>query len=357
VRSACLLASTFAIASAVIVGCSAAETDVPDHHADGDEPIGDTSSALVNEDPVSAAVTGACSTSVVKGLAVQLVAEIECLRPNTTTKISGLPGVSLGTSAQAVPYLQKPAAQAMIAAQKVRGVTLSINSGLRTLPQQYLLYRWYQTGRCGIGLAAKPGTSNHESAVAIDIGDNAAWRTALTSKGFRWLGSSDPVHYDYVGAGTVNLRGLSVKAFQRLWNRNHPEDLIGEDGSYGTETEKRLAKSPVGGFPKGALANCTADAGTDAGTIEPNDVTPVPDATEEEPAPAEAESKAPEAENDGTTSGGRMRGASDSGGCNVSSTRNEAGSLAVFGLALTMAFAAATRSALRRRASARADRE
>jgi hypothetical protein len=342
VRSACLLLFSSALA---IVGCSALDADAPDHH--GDEPTGETSSALVDADPVSAAVTQSCSTAVVKGLATQLVEEIECLRPNTTTKISGLPGVSLATGAQAVPYLQKPAVTAMVAAQKARGVTLTINSGLRTLPQQYLLYRWYQTGRCGIGLAAKPGTSNHESAVAIDIADNAAWRTALTNKGFRWLGASDPVHYDYVGAGAVNLRGLSVKAFQRLWNRNHPDDKIDEDGAYGTETEKRLAKAPVGGFAKGALASCNeTDAGADAGSLEPADIEPVPDATEADDPKPEEEKKDDANE---ATGGGRLRSSGDSGGCNVSPSSTESGSLAVFGLALTIAFAAISRAALRRR--------
>jgi hypothetical protein len=49
----------------------------------------------------------------------------------------------------------------------------------------------------------------------------------------------------------VDLRGLSVLAFQRMWNRNHPEDLIEEDGLYGDVTEARLTRSPIGGFPIG----------------------------------------------------------------------------------------------------------
>jgi MYXO-CTERM domain-containing protein len=256
--------------------------DADDVRHESDEPVGEVSSALVGTDPVASAVTQACSTTAVKGLATQLVEEIQCLRPNTMTKIDGTPGLSLG--AAVFPYLQTPAANALVAAQKARGVTLSINSGLRTLPQQYLLYRWYQTGRCGIGLAAKPGTSNHESAVAVDIDDNAGWRTTMQGKGFRWLGSSDPVHFDYTGGGTVDLRGLSVKAFQRLWNRNNPTDLIAEDGVYGPATESRLAKSPVGGFAKGASCNNPAPPPSPGQTMTTDDpeTTPdeVPDATE-----------------------------------------------------------------------------
>jgi hypothetical protein len=226
-------------------------------------------------------VTQSCSTTAVRGLAIQLVEEIQCIRPNTLARIDGTPGLALG--AAVFPYLQTSAAKALVAARKARNTTMSINSALRTLPQQYLLYRWYQTGRCGIGLAAPPGSSNHESAVAIDIADNAGWRASLQANGFRWLGASDPVHYDFVAGGTVDLRGLSVRAFQRLWNRNNPSDMIVEDGDYGPATASRLAKSPVGGFPKGAECSkpdAAPDAGGDVPQLTHSDVPIVPDATE-----------------------------------------------------------------------------
>lgn len=254
-----------------------------DHHEHEGENVGSTSAALVASDTVATAVAQSCETVSVKGLATQLVGEIQCLRPGTFARIDKVPGLALGSAV--FPYLQTNAATGLIAAQKVRNQTMSINSGLRTLPQQFLLYRWYQTGRCNIGLAARPGTSNHESAVAIDINDNAAWRTALQGKGFRWLGASDPVHYDFIGGGTVDLRGLSVRAFQRLWNRNNPTDKIAEDGSYGPATETRLSRSPIGGFPKGADCSkpTTTDGGPDAEPptqSEPTDVPVIPDATE-----------------------------------------------------------------------------
>jgi hypothetical protein len=126
---------------------------------------------------------------------------------------------------------------------------------LRTAAQQYLLYNWYQTGQCGISLAAKPGLSNHETGTAIDIEEYSAWRSTLEANGFRWLGSSDPWHFDYIGAGAVDHRGLDVLAFQKLWNRNNPNDKIAEDGSWGPGTESRMRKSPANGFPVGATCN------------------------------------------------------------------------------------------------------
>lgn len=277
---ACAALATLLLVSSTAMGCgSADDAGAADFHADEEEGenVGTVQSALVASDPISAAVGQSCSTMAVKGLATQLVAEIQCLKPGSMTRIDNKPGLSLGASV--FPWLQTPAANALFAAQKARGETLSINSGLRTLPQQYLLYRWYQTGRCGISLAAAPGQSNHESAIALDIGNNASWRTAMQGNNFRWLGSNDPVHFDYVGGGAVDMRGLSVRAFQRLWNRNNPTDKISEDGSYGAQTESRLAKAPVGGFAIGA--QCTDVNEGDAPPVTPDaNVPAIPDATE-----------------------------------------------------------------------------
>lgn len=46
----------------------------------------------------------------------------------------------------------------------------------------------------------------------------------------------------------TDIRTLSVKAFQRLWNRFNPKDKIAEDGEYGPLTESKLKKSPAKGF-------------------------------------------------------------------------------------------------------------
>lgn len=231
--------------------------------------LGESESALTATDPVSKAVAESCTTTSVKGLSVQLIAEIQCLQPGSFTELQ-IPNTTLGSAV--FPYLQTPAAAALAKVAAARNVKLSINSATRSLPQQFLLYSWYKQGRCGIGLAATPGNSNHESGLAVDVDDNAAWRTAFESNGFKWLGSSDPVHYDYKGPGTVDMDGLSVYAFQRLWNRNHPEDKIAEDKSYGTDTAARLAKSPVGGFPIGANCSGPADAGADTSFIVPTPV-------------------------------------------------------------------------------------
>lgn len=211
---------------------------------------------------VEQAVTSRCSTTAVFGLSEQLIEELECLRPGLMSRIDR-PGITLG--AAAFPYLQTPAANALARAAQRGGGGMFITSGLRTLPQQYLLWRWGQTGRCGIGIAAAPGLSNHQSGLAVDISPYSAWRSPMAAEGYRWFGSADPVHFDFQGG--IDIRSLSTLAFQRLWNRNNPRDRIGEDGSYGPATAARLARAPGAGFPIGA--SCRAPEPTPVAPPEP----------------------------------------------------------------------------------------
>jgi hypothetical protein len=136
---------------------------------------------------------------------------------------------------------------------------MSISSSTRATAQQYVLYYWYSNGRCTgvVSLAAQPGRSNHESGVAIDVPAYGTWKSKLTARGFAWFGSSDAVHFDYRGSGAVDIRPLAVKAFQRLWNRNNPNDRIGEDGAWGPATASRMDKAPAGGFAIGPQCGTT----------------------------------------------------------------------------------------------------
>lgn len=313
-----LLPIALLVTGVAVVGC-AATGDAHESETDS-ETTSSVASELSADATVTDAVAQSCITTAVKGLATQLVDEIQCMRPGTMKRIDNVPGLKLGEAV--FPYLQAPAADALTASQQVRKVPIEINSGLRTLPQQFLLYRWYKTGRCGIGLAAAPGNSNHESAIAVDIQDNAAWRSAMQGKGFRWLGASDPVHYDFTGKGTVDIRGLSVQAFQRLWNRNHPDDKIGEDGKYGDDTEKRLGKSPANGFAIGAKCD---DAGTTT-TVPTPPMTTIPDepdADETAPAPKTSASKvspskdSADSDDDDDDDAPRDRLPAANAGCNV----------------------------------------
>jgi hypothetical protein len=191
---------------------------------------------------------------------------MNCLIPGgALMEVPARPNFSKGPASLA--WMQPPAASALVAALDSKpSTTLTANSMLRTVVQQYLLYRWYQKGTCGIGLAAKPGSSNHESGLAIDVAEHATWQTALEAQGFSWLGSSDPVHFDFAGSGIVDLHGMDVLAFQQLWNINNPGDPIAEDGDYGPETEARLTSSPTDGFAVPPSCGGSAGAAGSAGS-------------------------------------------------------------------------------------------
>jgi hypothetical protein len=232
----------------LLAGCLATE---PEQETDGPEPVGEA----VHAQTVAQAVNNSCSTTSVKGLSEQIINQGQCINPSAFVKVPSQPNLVLGSAV--FPYLELPARDALVSAlQSKPGTTMTINSMLRTVAQQYLLYRWYKLGKCGIALAATPGNSNHETGLALDVSQYGTWRTTLENKGFKWFGDSDAVHFDYVGAGAQSYKGLDVLAFQQLWNKNHPEDLIDEDGIYGNDTATRLDKSPAEGFPVGA--DCSA---------------------------------------------------------------------------------------------------
>jgi hypothetical protein len=223
---------------------------------DGPEPHLGEAIQAVN---VAQAANESCSTGSVEGLSKQIVAQGNCISPGAFVEVPALANVSF--NGPVLPYLEEPARDAFVAALNAKpDSTLGINSMLRTLAQQYLLHYWYVNGnQCGIKLAAKPGSSNHETGLAFDTSDYSAWMGTLEAHGFAWYGGDDPVHFDYVGPGAQDYKGTDVLAFQQLWNLNHPEDPIDADGVYGPQTEGKLKQAPADGFPKGADCGATGD--------------------------------------------------------------------------------------------------
>lgn len=143
--------------------------------------------------------------------------------------------------------LQSSAASSLESAARSVNDYITLNSAFRTSAEQYVLYRYYQHGQCGITLAAQPGSSNHEGGRAIDTSNYNYWTSTLSKYG--WVHSypsSDPVHFDYTAAPDYASKNLL--AFQRLWNRYNPGSKISEDGIYGPETENALYHTPCNGW-------------------------------------------------------------------------------------------------------------
>lgn len=89
---------------------------------------------------------------------------------------------------------------AMVAAAKKDGVNITITSGFRSRAEQEKLYAAYKNGTGN--LAAKPGTSNHESGEALDLGPPSAygWLKQNAGKfGFKNKIASEPWHWSLSG--------------------------------------------------------------------------------------------------------------------------------------------------------------
>ncbi len=216
-------------------------------------------SQVTSASTVSDYVASGCSTGVVLGLARQISDELACENPNTLVTFD--PSASIVfTNSAVLPYLEVDARDDLLAVAQTG--TLQVNSAFRTVAQQYLLYQWYEAGRCGITAAATVGSSNHETGRAIDLENNAAEISAMAAHSWSHDVPDDVVHFDH--NASADLRGQDTLAFQRLWNRNIPDDTIGEDGAYGPQTAARLQQAPATGFDLGP--SCTGTGSGDGGS-------------------------------------------------------------------------------------------
>ena len=149
-----------------------------------------------------------------------------------------------------IALLQPAARESLQEVIAREGRQLKLIHAYRTIAQQFVLLQWKIRGRCNITAARRPGTSDHERAIAIDIDDFSVWREALERNGWDWAGPGDRGHFSFRGPGvSPKVLTESVRSFQKLWNLNNPDDLIDEDGVFGDiEIGPRLLLSPIEGF-------------------------------------------------------------------------------------------------------------
>jgi D-alanyl-D-alanine carboxypeptidase/Putative peptidoglycan binding domain len=203
---------------------------------------------------ITSSANNTCSTVSVRKLSLQIIAEMNIMTPNILVSFDDLNIDSAGTAVNL--YLQPGAKDALRRVIRAKGnQILTITSAYRTVVQQHLLFSWYKQAKCGIGLAATPGKSNHEDGLAIDVSDpaNSTWRSVLEDEDWDWLGANDRFHFSYRGGGRDDIGDIGVKAFQRLWNKYNPNDLITVDGDFGLQTAARMNRSPAEGFPTARL--------------------------------------------------------------------------------------------------------
>jgi N-acetylmuramoyl-L-alanine amidase len=187
-----------------------------------------------------------CSTEKLAPLARQIAQTLIASLPATDIiDISDHVDIVGGST---LPYLQRTAGEALIAAIDEAGRKPQLVHALRTLPQQYMVHYQYLHHLCGIPLAASPGTSPHERGIAVDLQDHQSWIQVLARHNWVWRGQADPAHFNFHGPQNADFGIEEIKAFQQTWNDHNPTDLIGVDGSYGPETEGKVLISPIDGW-------------------------------------------------------------------------------------------------------------
>lgn len=187
------------------------------------------------------------STAIANGLSQQIIHQMNLIIPNILVSFDDL---NIDAGEAAYPLVQLKAKQALQEAIQERGQTMVLNSGYRTIAQQFLLYSWYN-GRSAV---APVGASNHQDGLAIDIEDPRGWEPYLEKYGWYPL-PGDPPHFVFDPDGTQGTQELgkpAILAFQQLWNKNNPGEKITEDGRYKVEgeTDGALSRSPAQGFAK-----------------------------------------------------------------------------------------------------------
>jgi N-acetylmuramoyl-L-alanine amidase len=190
---------------------------------------------------------GGCTTEGLKGLDQQIV---DLLLPAVKDKLISCADLVTVVGGSTIALIQTPGRDALAQAVQEKGEKPNLIHAYRTIAQQFVLFQWFKNGKCGIPLAAHPGTSPHEKGIGIDIQEHAKWRSVLEKHNWRWRGPADPGHFTFIGSGIQSdILTEGVRAFQRLWNLHNPNDHIKEDGIFGEiETAPRLLKSPIGGF-------------------------------------------------------------------------------------------------------------
>ena len=178
---------------------------------------------------------GSCTTTVVKGLATQLVEEISASCPGTMKPHR--------QRRRAEPRRGRVPLPPDAGGGRAHDAQKAATSPSRSTPgsarsQQFFSIAGTRRAAAASVSAATPGTSNR-SAIAVDVQDNAAWRSALQNVAS--AGSARAIRFTTTSrarARSTSVASPSRPSAQR--NRNHPDDKIGEDGQFAAQRPKRL---------------------------------------------------------------------------------------------------------------------
>ncbi|MCU0657984.1 MAG: M15 family metallopeptidase [Polyangiaceae bacterium] len=132
----------------------------------------------------------------------ELISNVSCKERTDTAYVKGK-----ASTIKLITVGGKPVSRAtghaflkMQKAAHAAGVHLAINSGFRTMSEQQYFYNCYLSKKCNNGnLAAKPGFSNHQSGIALDMTTSSWLAKNGTKFGFVRTVPSEPWHWEYTG--------------------------------------------------------------------------------------------------------------------------------------------------------------
>ncbi len=184
--------------------------------------------------------------ALLDGLSPQLVRAINCVQPGTLADIPNGDWQMLDPRRPAL--VDGRAIDDLVRAMDERDATLVMRWTYRDVALQHLFYLW-TLDDCDF--AARPGRSNHQDGLAVDLDTPGAWRAAMRAHGWVDNVPGDAPHFNYTRAEDLGLGPLSLVAFQALWNLNVPHRALPLSGDYDAATAQALTDSPLQGFPLG----------------------------------------------------------------------------------------------------------
>lgn len=195
-----------------------------------------------------------CGTpdALVSGLSRQLVDAINCLRPGTLVEIP-LDAVLRMLEAGRPNLIDGRALADLRAAAADGDRQMVVRWAYRDVGLQQLF--WLQDAYQGCAVAARPGNSNHQNGLAVDLNDWQYWEPIMRRHGWENNLANDRVHFDYQRVEDIGLGSFSLYAFQELWNLNHPEAPLPTGGALDAETDAALAGAPIEGLARDLCRN------------------------------------------------------------------------------------------------------
>lgn len=193
--------------------------------------------------------------TLLQGLSLQLVEDVLCAAPDALVFYEPCQEAGcLWPRRGHVPVGQPALVAALHDVAHARNDYISVRALYLDLGSHTLL-RWKKEQCDGTLVAPRLVDSPLLGGLAAEVPFYSTWRVSLLAAHFVHNAERSPSLFEWRGGADAAaahraLHTQSIEAFQRLWNLNHPDDLLTVDGVYGDATASRVLRAPVAGFAR-----------------------------------------------------------------------------------------------------------